>query len=140
MPKNKNEEVPGGPSEPIIEPVNEAPPVDQAAPVEPVVDGTGAPADPAAPGPEPTGELPTESVPAAPIEGELPVDQAAPVEFKPVAELSAEDRAEALGFEGVIPYEALRTSKVGVKDEQGNLFYLDPSFRSGEFILRVVPK
>jgi hypothetical protein len=40
----------------------------------------------------------------------------------------------------VVDYEKLITAHVKVQDKDGNLFYLDPARKQGEFILRVVPK
>ena len=38
-----------------------------------------------------------------------------------------------------VSYEALIRAEVKVMDEAGNLYYLEPARRQGEFVLRTVP-
>lgn len=42
--------------------------------------------------------------------------------------------------EALVSYEDLILAKVQVVDKDGNLFYLDPAKRQGEFVLRVMPQ
>lgn len=56
-------------------------------------------------------------------------------------EVAAETaQPEAATTHEMITYEALVRARVHVRDESGNEFYLDPSRKQGEFVLRVISK
>lgn len=42
--------------------------------------------------------------------------------------------------ESFVSYEALTRAEVKVRDQHGNLYYLAPGNRQGDFVLRVIPK
>jgi hypothetical protein len=59
----------------------------------------------------------------------------------PVVEVTSEVPATTL-WDGMTPieYDDLVKAKVLVKDANGNQYYLEPTNRSGVFVLRVLPK
>ena len=40
----------------------------------------------------------------------------------------------------MVDYEYLVTARVRVQDKEGNVYYLDPARKQGEFVLRVIPQ
>lgn len=89
--------------------------------------------------------------PQAKEEVEQVQPEAEPIEEQPVEETKteepqAEEEVEQVHFPAfiedkpMVKLSDLQASRVVVGDERGNFFYLDPAMRSGEYILRVVPK
>jgi len=52
----------------------------------------------------------------------------------------AEPKQKAEPKPEIVRYENLIIANVQVVDKAGNKYYLEPSHRQGEFILRVLPK
>jgi hypothetical protein len=73
------------------------------------------------------------------------VGQVQPTE-ETVTEKPQADKVETVHFPAfiagkpIVKLSDLQTARVIVGDERGNFFYLDPSARPNEYVLRVVPK
>ncbi len=60
-------------------------------------------------------------------------------EYKPDPTPAAEEPQVNNEVE-MVDYEYLVTARVRVQDKEGNVYYLDPARKQGEFVLRVIPQ